>query len=148
MQGVPPENGLGKIIPVDDRVRPYPHYTLRRTSPTPYYRSTTTRATLTRTRALRTYYYHRGGQDRRRCGDLVRQLGHVRNRVQNVHNVIRGSICYTSVLIRITTTGSTLGTFSERLLDRRIHAYITSSLHTNDSRGLSRLLGLLPGLVG
>lgn len=76
------------------------------------------------------------------------QLGHVRNRVQKVGNVLRGSTCYPSVLMRITTTGTTLGTFGGRLLTGRVHAYITSSVETNGSRAVSRLINILRGLVG
>lgn len=96
------------------------------------------------------YGYSRGSgrEDRRRCGSLVGHLDQVRNRVQNVGEVIRSGTCYASVVARTTTTTSTLGSFGGRLLSGRVHAYIRSSVGTNGCRAISSLVSALRGLVG
>ncbi len=94
-------------------------------------------------------YYGGAGRHRRgRCGDLVGHLGQVRKRIENVGGVLRGSTCYASVLVRMSTVGTTLGSFGGRLLTGRVRAYIIRSVGGNGTSAISRLYSALRGLVG
>lgn len=93
------------------------------------------------------YYRGAGSQPRGRCGSLVGHLDEVRKRIEKIQEVIRRNTCYPSVLVRMSTIGTTLGDFGGILLTGRVQAYITSSVQSKGSRAVSRLIAALRGLV-